>query len=115
MIDFACKKFKVEEIVKCGLGLTKSDLKVLYYMLDRSTDEFNSIELSKKLKLNLSTIQRSLKRLHDANTIQRKQINFESGGYEYSYSSIGKKETSKIIMKIIKSWVKKVEKEFESW
>lgn len=50
MIDFACKEFKVEDVIKCALTLTRADLRVLKYFLnagpERRTDEGVPISLN---------------------------------------------------------------------
>jgi predicted transcriptional regulator len=33
MIDFICKEFKVEDVIKCALNVTKSYLTVMKYFL----------------------------------------------------------------------------------
>lgn len=115
MFDFACKKFEIRDVIKCGLGLTKSDFKIMEYLIQNDDDSFTSEELSKKLKLNLSTIQRGVKKLHESNIVIRKQTNLELGGFQYSYQIKYKHELRKIIMKVVNNWVKRVETDLEKW
>ena len=35
MIDFACKRFEIDKIIKCGLNLSKADFKVMKELLTK--------------------------------------------------------------------------------
>ena len=84
MIDFACKKFDLEEVVKCSLGLSKSEFKLLKFLIENDK-EFTTEKLSEKLKLDKSTIQRAVKKMHEKGLIRRGQINQSVGGYVFLY------------------------------
>ncbi|MBR9705972.1 MarR family transcriptional regulator [Candidatus Pacearchaeota archaeon] len=113
-IDFACKTFELDDIIKCGLGLTRSEFKVMKFLIQEHL-EINSHEIANKLKLDLSTAQRALKKLVEHNVIIRGQRNLVGGGYVYVYKSSPKTQIRKIILKIIKNWNKKVENKLERW
>jgi predicted transcriptional regulator len=114
MIDFACKRFELNEVIKCGLALTKSEMKIMYFLI-KNRDRFTSLSLSKNLELDLSTVQRALKKLNEKNLVIRSQKNLSNGGYLYSYEIRDKKEIRKILMSVIHNWVKKVEDELGRW
>jgi len=63
MIDFSCQKFSIEEIIKCSLGLTKAELQIYIFLKQNNETELTTEELAKKTKLNLSTVQRCVKRI----------------------------------------------------
>lgn len=109
MIDFACRQFKISEIVKCAFGLTKADYKVMEFFLKNSERDFTTEDISKKLKFNLSTMQRAVKKLHENKVIQRKQNNLDGGGYVFIYRAKEKKEIRRLIMNMIDTWTRKVE------
>ena len=111
MIDFACKQFKINEIIKCALGLTKAELKIIEYFLENSSFSYTTNEIAKKLSLNLTTIQKAVKKLNEKNIIIRKQNNLTGGGYVFIYELNNKKEIRSILNNIIKSWSIKVEEE----
>ncbi|MBN2422245.1 MarR family transcriptional regulator [Candidatus Woesearchaeota archaeon] len=113
MINFACKEFKLDEVIKCSLGLSKSDLCILKYFLKNPEIYFTSETLSKKLDFNITTIQRSVKKLHEKHVLERMQNNLEKGGYIYVYKLKGKKEFSEMILKIISKWMGRVEAELK--
>jgi len=114
MIDFACKKFSLEEVIKCGLGLTKSEINVIKFLLSKKI-RMTSAEISQELELDISTVQRALKRLNEKNIVIRSQTNLANGGYLYSYEITNKKEIRKNLMDVINTWVKKVETELDRW
>ena len=77
MIDFACKRFKLSEIIKCGLGLTRAEYKVLEYFIDHE-DLFSTEQLAENIGLNLSTIQRTVKKLFEKDLLTRNQNNLKT-------------------------------------
>jgi predicted transcriptional regulator len=114
MIDFACKKFKLDDVVKCGLGLTRSEFKILSFLINNQ-GSFKSNDLSKELKIDLTTSQRALKQLREKELIRRMQKNLSPGGYVFFYSITDKEEVKKRLMKIIYRWLKRVEEEVKLW
>ena len=115
MIDFACQKIDLNDVVKCGLGLTKSDLFIFNFMRNNSTEWFSTEDIAKKVKLNLSTVQRAVKKLREAEVLILKQQNLENGGYIFLYQAENKNKIRKVILKIAESWIKKVEAELKTF
>ncbi|MCM2325774.1 MAG: MarR family transcriptional regulator [Candidatus Woesearchaeota archaeon] len=114
MIDFACRQFDINEIIKCGLGLTKTEFEIFTYMIERRK-EHTAHDLAKAKRLDLSTVQKALKKLSDMQIAERRQMNLSNGGYIYSYKI---KDKSAVISKInhtIKGWAAKVEDELGKW
>lgn len=114
MIDFACKEFDLKEIVKCSLGLTRTEFMLLDHLI-KSDEDFTADELADVFRLDLSTVQRSMKRFFEKNLVQRRQKNLDSGGYVYCYRIKDKAEIRKIILSIVKNWTSKVEEELKRW
>ena len=114
MIDFACKRFNLDEIIKCGLGLTKSDYKIMRFLV-ATPKEMSSENVAKGVGVDLSTAQRSLKKLRGKELINRQQKNLSPGGYSYFYRGKTKAEIRKIILGIVSIWAGKVEGELERW
>ncbi|PIN68291.1 MarR family transcriptional regulator, partial [Candidatus Woesearchaeota archaeon CG11_big_fil_rev_8_21_14_0_20_57_5] len=81
MIDFACKHFELDEIIRCGFGLTKGELRLLYSL--ESTEWQSAEDLAGTLGLSTSSMQRSLKRLTEKGIVARRQMNLSSGGYQF--------------------------------
>lgn len=109
MIDFSCKKFSLDEIIKCSLGLTKAELHMFITL--RSVDtKMSAQELAEKVELDVTTVQRGLKKLFELDVLQRFQINLENGGYTYVYAIKSRQEIKNIIMERVHNWVSVVEK-----
>jgi len=114
MIDFACKRFEIEDIVRCGFGLSKADYQILVSLMKNSDNGLTTKELADVLKLDLSTCQRSVKKLFEKEIISRSQFNLNSG-YLYKYSIRDKKLIKEKILFIIRGWVGGVETSIKSW
>lgn len=114
MIDFACKQFDLNQIIKCGLGLTRSEFVVMEYFLSHKR-ECRTSSISEKLNLNLTTVQKAVKKLFEKGVIVRHQKNLESGGYLYTYECSSRTEIRKIIKNVIGVWVKRVDEEIDKW
>jgi len=115
MIDFACREFNLDEIIKCGFGITKAEYAMLDYFSNNHKSWLTTEDISKDLKLNLSTVQRGVKKLFEKEILGRRQNNLSGGGYAYVYKLKSKSEVRKIILNIIHSWVKRVEIEINKW
>ena len=114
MIDFACKKFNLDEVVKCILMLSKSEFKILKFLSEHD-GKFITEVLSKKLNLDKSTIQRSIKRLHEKGLVSRSQINQNVGGYVFLYKIKDKGAVKKIITDTLDGWVEIFRKKLSGW
>ncbi len=115
MINFACKKIDLNEVIRCSLNLTKAEFKILEFFMKNSSKRFESKEVSKSLNLELSTVQRSLKKMNEKGIIKRSQINLKNAGYTYSYCLCEKKEIKEIIKQTVKGWMENFEKEIKRW
>ncbi|MFA6073783.1 MAG: MarR family transcriptional regulator [Candidatus Woesearchaeota archaeon] len=115
MIDFACKEFNLDEIIKCSLGLTKAEFNLVKMMLATNKEWFTTQELSKDLKLELSTIQRCVKSLHEKEILLRRQENLDSGGYLFHYQLKKREELRQRIKDTTSRWVAKVNDELDNW
>lgn len=115
MVNFACKKFNVEEIVKCSFGLSKSEYGILKFLLSNDNKRFTTEEISRELKLDKSTIQRSIKRLHGKGLVIRGQKNQSRGGYLFFYLVKDKKIIRQMMLDVIDNWSLGVKKELINW
>ncbi len=115
MIDFACNQFNLKDIVKCELGLTKSELKIFEFFIKNYPKSFDTSTISRKTKLNLTTIQKAVKKLYTQKIILRQQKNLFNGGYNYIYVCNSKIKIKKILKEIVHNWAKHVENYIEHW
>lgn len=115
MIDFACKKFDIDEIIKCGFGLTRSEVKVFSYLIKNNSDFCSTDKISKSIKLDLTTIQKAMKKMYEKKIFNRRQKNLVKGGYVFEYKIKNKKEIRELIKNLVKNWSKSVEGEIDRW
>ena len=115
MVDFACKEFEIEAVIKCGLNLTKSDLQVLKHFLQFGQNWLNTEHIAEELGLNLSTVQRSVKKLRERGVVQRRQENLSGGGYVFLYQIEDKRKIREVISDIVMSWARTVKAELQKW
>ena len=115
MIDFACKKFDINDIIKCSLSLSKSDFNILKFLLKNNSKKFTTEELANQLKLDQSTIQRSVKKIYEKNLVIRSQKNKEGGGYLFYYNIKNKSEINFLILGIIDNWTSVVKENIKKW
>ncbi|WP_094228165.1 HTH domain-containing protein [Methanolobus psychrotolerans] len=115
MVDFACKEFEIEAVIKCGLNLTKAELQILKYFLQYGQDWLTTETIAEELDLNLSTVQRSVKKLYERKILIRSQNNMDGGGYFFVYKIRSKKDIHELIMDTVNNWVKRVDSELRSW
>jgi predicted transcriptional regulator len=114
-MEFACKNFDIEEIIRCGLNLTKADFTILQFLMQNSKNKLDTNIISSKLSLELSTVQRSLKKMYQEKIVKRSQINIKSGGYSFVYCICDKKEIKDKIKGIINNWTEKFNLEINNW
>ncbi len=114
-MNFACKNFNVEEVVRCGFSLTKAEFKILEHLMKNNAEKISAKSISQSLKLELSTVQRCLKKMTEKNIVKRTQINLGDGGYIFYYCVCDTKEIKTQIKDIIKKWFDKTNEEIDRW
>ena len=115
MINFACQRFQLEQIIRCGLALTKTDYKILNFLVENTDSWYTTEDIAEAFKINVSTAQRAVKKLHMEGVIQRTQNNLDSGGYVFLYKSYPKNYVKKMILDIVSKWTKAIEQELDVW
>jgi predicted transcriptional regulator len=114
MIDFACKRFGLDEVIKCSLSLTRSEFNIVNYLLKKDR-RIGSLEIARDLRLDVSTVQRALKNLSERKIVIRSQTNLSKGGYVYTYQINDKKVLRNMIKKIVHGWVERVDESLDRW
>lgn len=116
MITFACKNIEFDDLLRCSFQLNKTELNLFKFLFELGEEDLLEItEISKKLKLDRSTIQKAIKNLIARNLVFRKQINLDTGGYRFYYRIKNKIEIKHRMHEIIESWYKLVKTNIESW
>ncbi len=103
MITFACRKIKIEEVIRCALALNRTEYQVLMFLFDKK-EGFRVIEIAKNLGVDRTTVQKAIKSLLEKNLVKRSQKNLVRGGYIFLYSVKDKEEIKKRIIDIIEKW-----------
>lgn len=113
MIDFACKKLDLDEVMRCGFGITKTEQEILNFLF--VNDLVTANVLADKLSLSLATAQRSLKNLHEKNLVERRQQNLDRGGYLFFYAARDKEFVKQELKKVLDGWMKNVDSSLKKW
>lgn len=112
-IDFACQNIDLTQVVRCSLGLTRAEYRVLINAL--KTKNFTVEKMSNKMGLDRTTIQKGLSKLLKKGLVERRQLNRDSGGYTYVYAAKDVETVKKKVKTTIRTWAKRTEKEVETW
>ncbi|MFP4402634.1 MAG: helix-turn-helix domain-containing protein [Candidatus Nanoarchaeia archaeon] len=115
MVDFACTQISIDDIIKCSFGLTKTELEIFRFLVSHKHTRFSTHELSLKLNLDITTIQKAVKKLTSKGILKKDQKNLEQGGYVLLYQCIGQEHIKKIIMSNFENFSKKVEESLCDW
>lgn len=107
MNNLKTKTMKKKEILKCALNLTKAELKIFLFFCKNNESEYLSEEVARELKLNLSTVQRAVKKLYLLEVLKLRQKNRDAGGYVYIYIVVPKEQYNEIIRSVIVKWYTK--------
>ncbi len=115
MINFACKTFNLDEVIRCSLNLTKTEFNIIKYLIENGNKEFTTKKISKIFKIGLSTTQKAIKKINDKELIKQSQKNLEKGGYIFYYSIKNTSILKRQILEILHNWMNKVEKDLKKW
>jgi predicted transcriptional regulator len=102
-MDITCGRLDIKDIIACSLSLKKSEYKIFEVLL-KSKENLTIQQLSDKLKLDRTTIQKILKVLTSKGLILRYQQNLENGGYIFNYTIKNKLEVKNFIKSALKAW-----------
>jgi predicted transcriptional regulator len=114
MIDFACRKIRLDELIRCSLALSKADYFLFSFLLE--SEKVHTVQdLSKKLSLDRTTVQKSIKKLVECGVVDSFQENLSPGGYRYIYRIKDKPMIKKMILAIVTRWNANVTRTIENW
>lgn len=113
-INFACKEVPIEQIIRCGFGLSKTEYKLLKFLLSQDK-ELDINQIAKKIDKDRTTTQRSLKKLVLDNLVFRRQVNISTGGFQFYYKIKSKNDIRDKAYKNFCSWRDLVEAELKKW
>lgn len=102
-LDITCGKLEIQDIIACSLALKKSEYRIFEVLL-KSHENLTIQQISEKLELDRTTIQKILKTLSGKSLVQRYQQNLENGGYIYNYNIKDKPAVKKHIKDSLRMW-----------
>ncbi len=102
------------EVLRCTFHLSKPQCRLLVFLLYQNKP-LTVQEISNKLNLNRTTVQKNIKPLFEKKLIRRYQRNFDNGGYIYEYQINNKEELKRQITSVVKNWYDKAIKDIERW
>ena len=105
-IQFACKTFSTDQIMKCSFGLSTTELMILKALISEKDRYISTMEITEIIKRDRTTIQRSLTSLTEKDLVLRRQKNADKGGYSYIYAAIDKEQIKTRITEVINSFHK---------
>lgn len=112
-LDFACKRFPIDQILRCAFGLSGTEFSTLKALLKKG--EATVEELAEQLKKDRTTVQRSMTPLVEKGLVKRRQYNLDGGGYQYSYSPKDKAWIKEHINQHFAHFSEQVKSEVEKW
>ena len=65
----------MNEIIKCSLNLTKTEFEIMKNLIINDEEFFITADLSEKLNIGLSTVQKAVKKLKDNDVVEQSQRN----------------------------------------
>src|SRR3989339_1686432 len=110
MIDFACKKIDIADIIMCSHGLSRTEYAVLMALMGPGGLRSVS-EIAASMGLERTTVQKALAALLSKKLTQRRQLNLSGGGYAYRYSALPKEVFRAGLIATIGGWHKKATEE----
>ena len=102
------------KIWKNFFDLPKADCKILDFLVSENK-RWDTEELRKEFKYNLTTVQRAVKRIKEFGLINQHQKNLSGGGYKFLYQIKPKKELVIIIKEIIAKKGAELEAVVDKW
>lgn len=110
--NIACRTITIEDVIRCSYSLSKSELRVLKYLMVKGSSTV--LDIAKDLRLERSTVQKILRKLVEKKVVYRKQINLKRG-YKYIYVVKNLSDIKKEILFIIERWYHEARSAVESW
>jgi len=112
-MEFACKQIDVKDVIACSLGLKKSEYRVFEVLL--TSNHVTLKELSKKLNLDRTTLQKIFKKFVANELVERYQENLDNGGYIFVYKVKDKTLLKKRIHLAIDKWYDTARSAIDKW
>jgi predicted transcriptional regulator len=111
-LSFACRIVTIDQLLKCSLGLSKTEMRLLKQLPSKEADVQ---KIAKMLSKDRTVVQKALTGLQTKGLVVRRQINIASGGYYFVYRPVPKQVIKERIYANFKGFNKAVEDAIERW
>ncbi len=105
MFTFACKTIRKEDIIKCALGLNKTEYTILEFFFKKGKSQ-SVKKIYQTLGFERTTVQKALKNLMKKNLVKRKKVDLKKGGYVFLYELNDKNKIKNRIKSTVSAWSK---------
>ncbi|XRO77705.1 helix-turn-helix domain-containing protein [Methanocaldococcus sp. 10A] len=101
------KKFTIEDLMRCILGLQEIEIKVYFDLLENG--EGSVLEIAERVNRDRTTVQKALRSLMNCGLVNRRKVT-EKVGYKYIYNAVELDKVSDIIEELLDDWYQNVKK-----
>lgn len=93
----------MDDLLRCSFGLTKTELSLLKHYLQHP-GTMTVKELSERLSLERSGVQKAISTLVEKGLVERRQVNNDRGGFFYSYALVDREKIADRSARLIEAW-----------
>jgi len=101
------KKFTIEDLMRCILGLQEIEIRIYFNLLENG--EGSVLEIAERVNRDRTTVQKALRSLMNCGLVSRKKVT-EKVGYKYIYNAVELDKVSDIIEGLLDEWYHNVKK-----
>jgi len=92
------KKFTIEDLMRCILGLQEIEIRVYFDLLENG--EGSVLEIAERVNRDRTTVQKALRSLTNCGLVDRRKVT-EKVGYKYIYNAVDLDRVSDIIEELL--------------
>jgi predicted transcriptional regulator len=107
MNDYLERDMQCEGLLECIYGLRPLDIEI-FLLLAEHSEPLTVDEIGERIDRERSTAYRSVQRLIDSGFVQKKQINYEDGGYYHVFRLTDSEEITDEMQRTLNDWYAKV-------
>jgi len=107
MRDYLQRDMACEGLLECFHGLRDLDRRVFAELVDAG-EPLTVDELSDRIDRERSTAYRSVQRLIDADLVEKRQVNYDHGGYYHVYEPAAPDEVADEMQRMLNDWYAKM-------
>jgi predicted transcriptional regulator len=103
LADYLEQDMECERLLECLHGLKDLDRECFLALVD-SEDPLTVDEVAERVDRERSTAYRAIQRLDKAGFVQKKQVNYEQGGYYHVFSPRDPDELADEMQRLLNDW-----------